>query len=193
MIETSYFQWLCEMVHADSMEKSYYILCGELFKYPFRVKAKMDINRNNDGLELAKDFFSENEEAYNEYYLYYNPNTDLLKRECCSMLELFISIAKHMNDELMTEDSSDKTHKYFWEIIKNLELDEFDDERFGEETSVSTVQIRDILVNLNERRYKKDGSGGMFPLKCPEKDQRKIEIWYQMQAYINEKYKIMEE
>lgn len=187
MIETSYFQWLCEIVHADSMEKSYYILCGELFKYPFRVKAKMDINRNNDGLELRKEYCD-------EVFAYrYVPNGKEIKTwPDCSMLELFIGIAKHMNDELMTEDSSDKTHEYFWEIIKNLELDEFDDERFGEESDVSTVQIRDILVNLNERHYKKDGSGGMFPLKCPEKDQRKVEIWYQMQAYINEKYKIVE-
>lgn len=185
MIETSYFQWLCEIVHADSMEKSYYILCGELFNYPFRVKAKMDINRANDGLGLRLEYC---EEVVNDMI----PGQQVEGSDC-SMLELFIGIAKHMNDELMTEDSSDKTHKYFWEIIKNLELDEFDDERFGEETGACTTQIRDILVNLNERRYKKDGSGGMFPLKCPEKDQRKVEIWYQMQAYINEKYKIVEE
>lgn len=186
MIETSYFQWLCEIVHADSMEKSYYVLCGELFKYPFWVKVQRDINRSNDGLELRKEYWE-------DITIEEIPQGKQVKTESdCSMLELFIGIAKHMNDELMTEDSGDKTHEYFWEMMRNLGLDEFDDEKFGEETGACTVQVRDILGNFNERRYKRDGSGGMFPLKCPEKDQRKVEIWYQMQAYINEKYKIVE-
>jgi hypothetical protein len=34
----------------------------------------------------------------------------------------------------------------------------------------------------------KSGLGGMFPLEDPREDQRAIEIWYQMMAYINENY-----
>ena len=121
MIETSYFQWLCTIIHADSFEKSYYLLCGELFKYPFWVKVQRDINRANDGLGLRNEYFEE---------VGIDNNGSL--SEDCSMLELFIGIAKRMNDELMTEDSGDKTHEYFWEMMRNLELDEFDDEKFGE-------------------------------------------------------------
>ena len=103
-METSYFQWLCTLIHADSFEKSYYILCGELFKYPFWVKVQRDINRANDGLELRKEYCD-------ELYI------DEIMESDCSMLELFIGIAKRMNDELMTEDSGDKTHEYFWEMF----------------------------------------------------------------------------
>lgn len=186
-METSYFQWLCALIHADSFEKSYYILCGELFKYPFWVKVQRDINRSNDGLELRKEYWE-------DITIEETPQGKQVKTESdCSMFELFIGIAKRMNDELMTEDSGDKTHEYFWEMMKNLELDKFDDEKFGEETGACTVQVRDILGNFNERRYKRDGSGGIFPLRHPEKSQKNVEIWYQMQAYINENYKIQEE
>lgn len=189
MMETSYFQWLCALIHADSFEKSYYILCGELFKYPFWVKVQRDANRNNDGLELRHEYIEEMIESSVEPF----EDLSIKVAENCSMLELFIGIAKRMNDELMTEDSGDKTHEYFWEMMKNLGLDEFDDEKFGEETGACTVQVRDILGNFNERRYKRDGSGGIFPLRHPEKSQKNVEIWYQMQAYINENYKIQEE
>ena len=189
MIETSYFQWLCTLIHADSFEKSYYILCGELHKFPFWTKHPRDINRNNDGLQLRTDYICEMELDLGDQL---DEFTSVSENDC-SMFEMMVALSKRMNDELMTEDSGDKTHEYFWEIMKNLGLDEYDDDKFGEENGASTTQVRDILGNLNQRRYKRDGSGGMFPLKHPEKNQKNVEIWYQMQAYINEKYRIQEE
>ena len=38
-------QWLCEIVHVDSMEKSYYILCNELFSFPFWYKRVITTRR----------------------------------------------------------------------------------------------------------------------------------------------------
>jgi hypothetical protein len=48
--------------------------------------------------------------------------------------------------------------------------------------------VNQILTNLVERTYQKNGKGGLFPLKQPAKDQRRVEIWYQMAAYLNENY-----
>lgn len=188
MIETSYFQWLCEMVHADSMEKSYYILCNILFHCPFVAKNPRDINRQIDGTQLRQDYIAEIEMLYNTEI----DNASIFIENICSVFEMVIALAKRMNDELMTENTKeDKTYKYFWEIIDNLGLTDCDDSRI--DNGNAYPKISTCLENLNNRKYKKDGSGGMFPLKCPEKDQRKVEIWYQMQAYINEKYKIVEE
>ena len=39
-----------------------------------------------------------------------------------------------------------------------------------------------------ERRYKRSGEGGLFPLKNAAKDQRKVEIWYQLSSYLLENY-----
>lgn len=187
MIETSYFQWLCEIVHADSMEKSYYILCNELFGFPFWYKNPRDANRASDGIQLRQDYATEIETLYDKKI------TDefFLNESECTVFEMIIALAKRMNDELMTEDTEeDKTYKYFWEIIDNLGLAQFSDDKADGSMS---YRICKSLEDFNNRKYKKDGTGGMFPLKCPKKDQRKAEIWYQMQAYINEKYKIVEE
>ena len=47
------------------------------------------------------------------------------------------------------------------------------------------MKIDDILENWLWRTYEYDGSG-FFPLTTTEEDQTKVEIWYQMAAYINE-------
>jgi len=36
------------------------------------------------------------------------------------------------------------------------------------------------------RDYHADGRGGFFPLTNPDTDQTKVEIWYQMNAYVTE-------
>ena len=35
-----------------------------------------------------------------------------------------------------------------------------------------------------------DGSGGLFPLKNPPGDERKVEIMYQMYAYVHENFPV---
>ena len=46
--------------------------------------------------------------------------------------------------------------------------------------------INEAFQMINERSYAFDGYGGLFPLRKPHQDQRNIEIWYQMQAYLME-------
>jgi hypothetical protein len=41
-------------------------------------------------------------------------------------------------------------------------------------------------MRLNRRLYTTSGYGGLFPLEEPKEDQRKVEIWYQMMAYLGE-------
>ena len=48
-------------------------------------------------------------------------------------------------------------------------------------------EMDEILNIWLERRYDEDGKGNIFPLKDPIKDQKTVEIWYQMQSYLLEK------
>ncbi len=48
------------------------------------------------------------------------------------------------------------------------------------------AEIDDILERLIWRQYQEDGQGGFFPLAWPEQDQREVELWYQMNAYLAE-------
>jgi hypothetical protein len=69
-----------------------------------------------------------------------------------------------------------------WNLMKNLKLGGFHDPLSGRESR----KIMTILENVIWRRYGPDGSGGFFPLTNPKSDQREVEIWDQMSAYIEE-------
>jgi hypothetical protein len=69
-----------------------------------------------------------------------------------------------------------------WELLKNLEFDRFYDPIGPRKANALRVK----LIMLVQRRYYYNGEGGFFPLNDPKEDQRKVEIWYQMAAYINE-------
>jgi hypothetical protein len=43
-----------------------------------------------------------------------------------------------------------------------------------------------VLMALIYRNYSPSGRGGLFPLRHPDEDQRGVEIWYQMAAYLYE-------
>jgi hypothetical protein len=36
------------------------------------------------------------------------------------------------------------------------------------------------------RTYEPNGVGGFFPLENPNEDQREVELWYQMSAYVDD-------
>jgi hypothetical protein len=49
-------------------------------------------------------------------------------------------------------------------------------------------RVQDIMDTVIYRKYDPDGSGGFFPLTRSDDDQTRIELWYQMNAYIEELY-----
>ena len=160
-------------------------LCVELFKIPFfitRSAPKRDIDREKDGLELRKtcDF------CYNNVF------DREMRPVPCTMLEMIIGISKRMSEQLMDEDGEDKTAQYFWEIMENLGLTCMDDDNFGWDTGLAQKKIAKTCEILCKRQYNPDGTGGgMFPMPgVLGINQKKMEIWYQMQEYINWKYGI---
>lgn len=181
MTKTAYFQWLCDLVHCEKKEKSYYKLLKIMFDTEFLVKNKNDINRGVDGALLKTDYIMTDET------ICYGPDLDPAS---CSVLEMIIGISKRMMFELAKDGDDDESYfyHYFWEILDNLHLTWFDDKKIEWNPNQNTVRIEEILRILNERKYQKNGEGGMFPLRNPSKNQKRVEIWYQMQAYINEKY-----
>lgn len=174
-IRQDYFQWLCELVRADG-EDSYELLCKKLHDVPFIPKVDRDENRAMDGLQLRERYESNN---YCPGYL------DSVGP--CTVLEMMIALSERMDFELSSCDDND-THAdvYFWEMIRNLELDHYSDEVYCAYTD--DYFIDNILNRLIHRSYHRNGKGGLFPLRCPKGDQRRVEIWLQMNAYIMENY-----
>lgn len=183
MREKSYFTWLCSLVGTENEGKTYYTMLGELYKNNFSVLKTVprDENRAKEGIHLRSEYENDTENICE-------------KTGPCSILEMIIGISKRMNEQLMAYDTeNDNTDYYFWEIIRNLRLLQFDDVKFADQNYDCEVMIAEICNKICNRTYDEDGFGGMFPLfNKAKEDQRKLEIWFQMQEYINLKYAIGE-
>ena len=132
----------------------------------------MDANRGNDGLQLRVDF--QNEHGA------WGSSTN---RGPCSYLELLVGLAKRMSFLMHGEEHS-HTEFYFWHLIGNLGLIKCTDDRWHNMNGEFFVD--DAIYRINERCFCAGGEGGLFPLRNPERDQRGVEIWYQMQAWLME-------
>lgn len=171
-ITDEYFEWL---MYVAALSNGYTKLARTLHQIQFYSIVRNDDNRGEDGKVLRKIF--ENETLYRDY--------SCLDKEC-SMLEMLIGLAIRMESILEDSDEEDRTIKWFWEILNNAGLSKFSDidwNSLGGADAVTEI-VRDIL----ERKYSRSGDGGLFPLKAPKKDQRKVEIWYQLSAYLLENY-----
>ncbi len=127
---------------------------------PYEYFVPNDDNRAQDGLDLRERFERETSIVL----------PDLGK---CTMLEFLVALSVRMNETVYDYDDPDQVSDWFWELVENLEIDRY--------------KLKDTFQRLNGRTYDYDGgNGGLFPLENPREDQREIEVWYQMMAYLRE-------
>lgn len=172
-MDESYFNWLCKVSSvSDNPYKSYRLLAKKLYFTDFLVLEPMDENRASDGIDLRKEY----ERDTGLRIDLYSP---------CSILEMMVALASRMNYITLDEEGTDRTGFFFYIMLENLGLtDRFYDECMYDEELLS--ELDDILEVLNRRLYEYDGRGGLFPLASPPCDQRKADVWYQMQYWICE-------
>ena len=176
-IRTEYFQWLCGLVGVDEPDHSYWTLARILYRRKFYWFVDNDGNRWEDGIRMREIF--EDGTDYTDY--------SVIQKDDCSVLEMLIALAIRVADTLGSDEKGD-IQWWFWQMIENLwdsDMEELEDSELflGSYNDYLFCQKLDIWM---DRRFKKSGKGGLFPLKKTKKDQRKVEIWYQMQAYLME-------
>lgn len=193
-VEGTYFNWLCDLVDVNQADKSYYILARTLHKREFYGFVPNDDNRAKDGQKLREDFAIENSYEMKQGKMIVND--DIYNKYIhelvgpCSVFEMMVALAKRIeNDILFDPEKEDLMKIIFWEMIKNLGLDSLTDDDYYDKNG-SYICMK-VLNNLLSRHYKRNGHGGLFPLRHAKTDQRKVEIWYQMSAYLDENYKIL--
>lgn len=177
-LKDRYFLWLCGRVKKPG--QSYRILFNTLFDEEFRSLVAYDDNRLEDGKNLRQVFFnrfSVDEETY-----------DYMELESykCSVLEMMIALSMRMSDILSETAKDDMTSDIFWELLLNIKLSKFSDEGFEKNQIIN--KCKETSRILVERLYEPNGRGSLFPITNPKKDLRKVEIWYQMMAYLDENY-----
>lgn len=180
-VKDDYFEWLMEIVRPVRNGKSWLILMKVLGQTDFEVLIPNDINRCIDGCGLREEFrLSSHHSSY----------AGIMGRPC-SVLELLLSLARKMDFELSDPyyTSVDRTGRFFWELLRNLGLDGFDDDAYSRKPGAGS-EVKRILRVFMSRDYDECGHGGAFPLTCSRRDQRYVELWRQLSEYLEERYPI---
>lgn len=167
-----YFQWLLEKI--DGFKEPYFhynLLLNELHDIKFEWSIERDENRSVDGKEL-RFIYMEEENIADIFY----------KDAPCTVLEVLIGLSIRCYEDIMWGDETFKPADLFWIMIENLDLMRCDDEHFSRD------YIHQQVEKWLKRGYKFNGIGGPFPLKKAHRDQRKVELWFQMCGYLNENF-----
>ena len=173
-LDDVYLEWLYGQIGAvgnENPHRSYWNLARQLFTKRFVWFVHNDDNRVEDGRELRHEFLTTTGFELEDPY-------DLFMTLECSMLEMLIALAQRAAFE---DDST--TLEWFWRFMYNLGLDRYTDSRWGPSAE---EEVEEALDRVIQRTYSYDGVGGLFPLRSPERDQRKVELWYQKEAYLLE-------
>lgn len=169
-----YFDWMCQLVSDKryTRNQSYRKLLSKLHNIDFVYAIDMDGNRAADGIDLR--YYFGGERGYEDYII-----TSFLDDRPCSILEMMIALAKRCENIMEDPEIGDRTAQWFWEMISNLGLYDMYDSNFDRRYVEVTI---DIFLN---RGYERNGKGGLFVIKHPKRDLRTVEIWYQMNWYLD--------
>lgn len=172
-LEERYFDWLYGQVapKTRARAKTFRSLLQQLHGKEFVWFVPNDDNRIADGKDLRYEFLSENEDEQGDPEWSGSP---------CSMLELFLVLARAAAFEM-----DDQPAVWFWHFIEVLNLEQYNDRDYDQDAE---EMIDEALERIIWRNYSSNGEGGLFPLQRATADQRKVELWYQLNAYLLEQF-----
>lgn len=165
LVDVRYYEWLISQIHIPN-GKDYGDLFDRMHNLEFVWTVPNDDNRVADGLELRIVFGHEQN---------FDPKKLIL--EGVTFLEVLIALSRRLEFT-----AGGNAHQWAWRLLKNLHLTKMSTPL----TEEKSIKMDDILDAVIWRTYQPNGQGGFFPLNYPEEDQRKIEIWYQMNKYVIE-------
>lgn len=171
-IRNSYFEWMVNLVCGDRFAKdiSYRKLLTLLHSVEFRYTILRDGNRAQDGIDLRYR------------YSFYNGYDDLSEfiEGPCSVLEMMIALAIKCEEIMDNPAYGDRTGQWFWGMITNLGLGGMYDAHFNKQFVLERVGR---FLNHN---YAPNGKGGLFTVRNSNQDMRNLEIWYQMNLFLDD-------
>lgn len=176
-LEQRYFKWLCRQVASSRItdpHRSFLHLLRTLHSTEFSWHIRRDDNRAADGKELRVEFYNARHDDHD----------DLWDSLGCSMLEMLIALSRRLSF-----NGGGAPSDRFWELIENLDLLDCNDYNLEHRNKgvLYFVRIDETMDRLIDRTYNRDGSGGLFPLSHARRNQTRVEIWEQMNNYLNER------
>lgn len=149
-----YFNWLCNKVCSDD---EYIDLLSILDEYDYIWYLFLDENRAKGGLKLRNQYADETGIFAQD-----------VRTSNCTLLEMLIGLSELMSDQIDGMEASE----CFWIMIDNLGL-----------RSVSLDKAHTIIQNFLSNNYS-NTKGGLFPLNNYYGDVRGLDLYSQMNAWI---------
>lgn len=175
-----YYDWLVSLVwnKNDYNGPSYNRFFSFLFNATFIPSMEMDTSRVNDALDFRYVFADKNNIPY--AVICSDLTTEI---GTCNMLEMMVALATRMEDHIMSDEAyGNRTAQWFWEMALSLGFENADDSVFDEHYAAQ------VIDTFNHRQYAPNGKGGLFTVENSLTDMRTLDIWYQMQYWINTNY-----
>lgn len=163
--------WRCHLEKFRQYSRLFEVLHNTDFKWLIH----RDQNRYEDGVELRDEYAG-------EMGSYSMEVAEAFFDRNCSVLEMMIALAIRVDDNIIGDPDEEHPEVFFMEMLKNLGLDRFKNNKFN------LQDVIDIIDRWLSREFDRDGFGSPFPVRYDHRDQRKIEIYDQMNSYIYEKY-----
>lgn len=174
-LDERYLDWLygqvARNVKTRVRARTHRKLCEQLSKIVFVAYVPHDENRIADAKDLRYEYLAEIEDEQGD--------PDWM-RSPCSMLELLVVLSRMLAFEM-----DDPVQPWFWHLVETLDLEQFNDRDYDIHAEEAIAEACDRVI---WRTYKGNGEGGLFPLRRPKRDQRKVELWYQLNAYLLEQF-----
>lgn len=171
-LDDQYLHFLyCEVANPGRTRRksatTFWNLFRQLFSTEFVWFVPNDDNRAEDGRALRSEWATQTG---------VEPDPEWLSLGC-SFLEMLIGLSRRLNFE--TDGGAHGVENWFWHLINNLGLTGYHDR-----SNFKSEDVEDITSAVIWRTYDRYGNGGLFPLRRSRKDQRQIEIWYQLSEYL---------
>lgn len=173
-LDELYFKWLYSQVASVRFKnpaRTYWSLTRQLFRKEFVWFIPNDDNRVEDGRDLRYEFIEECE---------IDPDPEWM-RLGCSMFEMLLGLARRLSFE-----SDGSPRAWFWRLMENLDLQDLNDHIYSRTPNLPR-KVEDTIDTVIWRTYKRNGEGGLFPLKTARENQTEVELWYQMSCYLLER------
>lgn len=169
---------MTDMVFPDSRERQQYEhLLVALNSSMFYFTIPMDENRMRDGIDLRYRF------AYDKGYSNDEVNLAINHNRSCSMLEMMVALSLKGDERILYDyETGGKAYYIFKIMLESMQLSEMTNGNFDP----AYIDYRiDRLLNHD---YQSNGYGGLFTVDNPRRDMRNVDIWYQMNWYLQKLY-----
>lgn len=170
-LDEQYLVWLYSQAHSLRLKnptRTYWGLFRQLYFKEFIWLIPNDDNRAEDGRDLRYEFIDQMDIE--------NAPASWM-RMGCNVLEMLTALSRRLAFE-----GEGHPADWLWLLLVNLDLSGLNDRGYSRHKR----RVDEILENMIWRTYEPDGRGGLFPLRHPVEDQREVEVWYQLCAYLLE-------